>query len=223
MSKIKVPPGSDETCVLGWGCKAVCSLWSLLAEKDGEGERGGGKEREERARGINYTSSVSLLCCCSADKLSLTLRRHGLQHTRLPCPPPPPGVCSSSCPLSLWCHPTISFSVAPFSPCPQSFPASGSFLMSRLFASGGQSIGASTSASVLPMNIQDWFSLGQTGWISLQFKGLSRVFSSTILWKHHLFGAQPFLWSNSHIHSWLLEKPQFDYMDFCRQRDVFAF
>ena len=116
---------------------------------------------------------------------------HGLQHARLPCPLPSPGACSNSCPLSLWCHPTISSSVIPFSSCPQSFPASGSFLMSWLFVSGGQSIGA--SASVLPMNIQDWFPLGLTGLISLQSKRLSRVFSNTTVQKHQFFGTQPSL------------------------------
>ena len=105
------------------------------------------------------------------------------------------------------CHPTISSSVIPFSSCLHSFPASGSFLMRWLFASGGQSIGASTSAPVLPMNIQGWFPLELTGWISLQSKGLSRVLSSTTVQKHQFFGAQPFLWSNSHIPTWLLEKP----------------
>ena len=105
---------------------------------------------------------------------------HGLQHSRHPCPSPFPRACSNSCRLSQWCHPTTSSSVFPFSPCLQSFPASGSFPMSQLFASGGQSIGASASASVLPMNIQDWFPLGLTGLLSLQSKGLSRVFSSTL-------------------------------------------
>ena len=107
--------------------------------------------------------------------------------------------------LVRWCHPTISSSVIPFSSCLQSFPASGSFQMSQFFTSGGQSSGTSTSASVLPMNIQDWFPLGRTDWISLQSKGLSRVFTNTRVWKHHFFHAQPFLWSNSHIHTWLLE------------------
>ena len=116
-------------------------------------------------------------------------------------------VCSNSCPSSQWCHPTISSSVIPFSSCLQSFPTSGSFLMSWLFASGGQSIGAPTSASVLPMNIQDWFPLGLTGLISLQTKGLSRDFSTTTVQKHQFFSVQPSLWSNSHIHTWLLEKP----------------
>ena len=108
-----------------------------------------------------------------------SLRPHGLQHARLPCPSPTPRTYSNSCPLSWWCHPTISSSVVPFSSCPQSFPASGSLQMSQFFTSGGQSIGVSASASVLPMNIQDWFPLGWTGWLSLLFKGLSRVFSST--------------------------------------------
>ena len=116
-------------------------------------------------------------------------------------------VYSNSCPLSCWCHPTISSSIVPFSSCLQSFPASGCFPMSWLFTTGGQSIGASASASVLPMNIQDWFPLGLTGWISLQSKGLSRVFSNTTAQKHQFFGAQLSLWSNSHIHTWLLEKP----------------
>ena len=116
---------------------------------------------------------------------------HGLQHARLPCPSPTPIVYSNSCPLSWWCHPTISSSVVSFSSCPQSFPASGSLQMSQLFASGGQSIGVSASASVLPTNIQGWFSLGWTGWISLQSKGLSRVFSNTTVQKHQFFSPQP--------------------------------
>ena len=136
-----------------------------------------------------------------------SLRPHGLQHARLPCPSPTPRACSNSCPLSPWCHATISSSVVPFSSCLQSFPASGSFLISQFFASGGQSIGALASASVLPMNIQGWFPLGLTSFISLQSKGLSRVFSNTTVQKHPFFGTQLSLWSNSHIHTWLLEKP----------------
>ena len=116
--------------------------------------------------------------------VSDSLQPQGLQHARLPCPSPTPRAYSNSCPLSWWCHPTISSSVVPFSSCLQSFTASGSFQMSQFFASGGQSIGASVSASVLPMNIQDWSPLGWTGWISLQSKGLSRVFSNTIVQKH---------------------------------------
>ena len=146
-------------------------------------------------------SSVQLLSCV------WPFATHGLQRARLPCPSPTPGVYSNSRPPSQWCHPTISSSVAPFSSCPQSFPVSGSFIMSQLFASGGQSIGVSASASVLPMNIQDWFPLGLTGLISLQSKGLSRVFSSTTAQKHQFSSTQLSLWSNSHIHTWLLEKP----------------
>ena len=115
---------------------------------------------------------------------------HELQHARPPCPSPTPGVHSKSCPLSWWCHPTISSLVVPFISCPQSFPASGFFQMSQLFASGGQSIRVSASASVLPMNTQDWSPLGWTGWISLQSKGLERVFSNTTVQKHQFFGAQ---------------------------------
>ena len=131
----------------------------------------------------------------------------GLQHTRPACPSPTPGVYSNSCPSSWWCHPINSSSVVPFSSRPQSFQESGSLQMSQLFTSGGQSIGVSVSASVLPVNIQDCFPLRWTGWISLLFKGLSRVFSNTIVQKHQFFGAQPSLQSNSHIHTWLLEKP----------------
>ena len=109
---------------------------------------------------------------------------HGLQHAKLPCPSPITRACSNSFPLGQWFHPTISSSVVPFSSCLQSFPAWRSFPMSQLFASGGQSTGVSASASVLPMNIQDWFPLGLTGWISLQSKGLSRVFSNTTVQKH---------------------------------------
>ena len=119
-----------------------------------------------------------------------TLQPHGLQHARPPCPSPAPGVYSDSCPLSQWCHPTISSFVIPLSSHLQSFPASGSFPVSQLFASGVQSIGVSASTSVLPMNIQDWFPLGWTGWISLQAKGLSRVFSNTTVQKYQFFSTQ---------------------------------
>ena len=139
--------------------------------------------------------------------MSNSLWPYGLQHARLPCPSPTPRACSNSCPLSWWYHPTTSFSVVPFSSCLPSFPKSRSFPMSQFFASGGQSIGVSVSAPVLPMNIQDWFPLGLTGLISLQSKGISRVFSSTTVQKHQFFIAQPSLWSNSHIHTWPLEKP----------------
>ena len=144
---------------------------------------------------IKLISSVKSLSCV------WLFATHGLQHVRLLCPSPTSRACSNSCPYSRWCHPTISSSVVPFSSCLQFFPASGSFLMSQFFASGGQSIGISASASVLPMNIQDWFPLGLTGWISLQTKGLSRVFFNTTVQKHQFFGAQTTLWSNSHIHT----------------------
>ena len=136
----------------------------------------------------------------SRSVMSDSLWPHGLQHARPPCPSPTPRVHPNSC------HPAILSSVIPFSSCPKSFPASGSFPMSKLFAWGGQSIGVSVSGSVLPMNIQDWFPLGWTGWI-LQSKGLSRVFSNTTVQKHQFFGTQPSSQSNSHIHIWPLEKP----------------
>ena len=135
-----------------------------------------------------------------------SLRPHESQHTRPPCLSPTPGVHSDSHPSSWWCHPAISSSVVPFSSCPQSHPASGSFPMSQCFAWGGQSTGVSASASVLPMTTQDWSPLGWIGWISLQSKGLSRVFSNTTVQKHQFFGAQLSSQSNSHIHTWLLEK-----------------
>ena len=144
-----------------------------------------------------------LLFSCSL--ASNSLRPHRLQHARLPCPSPSPGVRPSSCPLNWWCHPTISSSVSLFS-CPQYFPASGSFPMSRLFTPDGQSIQALASASVLLTNIQGWFSLQLTDLISLQSKGLSRVFSSTTVRKYQFFSTQPSLWSNCYICSWLLGK-----------------
>ena len=145
-------------------------------------------------------SVLQLSCSAVSDSVP-----HGLQHTRPPCPSTTPRVHSNSCPSSQWCHPTISSSVIPISSCLQSFPASRSFLMSQFFSSGGQSIGV--SASVLSMNTQDWSLLEWTGWISLQSKGLSRVFSNTAVQKHQFFCTQLSLWSNSHIHTWLLEKP----------------
>ena len=132
---------------------------------------------------------------------------HALQHARLPCLSLSPRVGSNSCPLSWWFYLTILSSVTSFSSCSQSFPATSSFPISWLFDSGGQNIGASASALVLPMNIQGLFPLGLTGLISMKSKGLSRVYSSTTIWKHQLFNTQPSLWSNSHIHTWLLEKP----------------
>ena len=142
----------------------------------------------------------------SLSVMSNSLQPHGLQLTRLPCPSSTPRACSNSCPSNRWCHPAISSSVIPFSYL-QSFTALGSFLMSQFFASDGQSIGASPSVSVLPVNIQDWFSLGLNGLVSLQSKGLSRIFSSTTVQKHQFFGTQLSFWSKFHIHTRLLEKP----------------
>ena len=144
---------------------------------------------------LSCTAVSSLL---SHSVVPNSLWPHELQHTRLPCPSPSPRACSNSCPLSQWCHPTFSSSITCFSSYPQSFWTSGSFQMSWLFASGGQSIGASVSTSVLPMDIQGCSLLGLTGLISLLSEGHSRVFSSTTVWKHQ-FSAQAFLWSNSHI------------------------
>ena len=139
--------------------------------------------------------------------MSDSLWPHGLQHARPPWPSPTPRVYPNSCPLSRWCHPTISFSVVRFSSCLQSFPASGSFPMSQLFASGVQSIGVSASSSVLPMNAQEWSPLGWTDWISLWSKGLFKSLLQHHIQKHQFFGAQLSLESNSHIHTLLLEKP----------------
>ena len=153
--------------------------------------------------GIKHIISVQF----SHSVMSNSLLPHELQHTRPPSPSPTPRVHPNPCPLSRWCHPTISSSVVPFSSCPQSLPASGSFQMSQLFTSCAQTFGVLASTSVLPINIQDWSPLGWTGWISLQSKGLSRVFSNTTVQKHQFFCAQLSLYSNSHIHTWLLEKP----------------
>ena len=138
----------------------------------------------------------------SQSVVSDSLRPHELQHARHPYPSPTLGVHSNSCPSSWWCHPAISSSAVPFSSCPQSFPASESFPMSQPFTWGGQSIGVSALASVLPKNTQDWSPLEWTGWISFQSKGLSRVFSNTTVQKHQFFGAQLSSQSNSHIHTW---------------------
>ena len=152
-----------------------------------------------------HVKNVSVQFSCSV--VSDSLRHHELQHARPPCPSPTPGVHSDSGPSSRGCHPAISSFVVPFSSCPQSLPASESFPMSQLFAWGGQSIGVSASAPVLPMNTQDWSPLEWTCWISLQSKGLSRVFSNTTVQNHQFFGAQLSLQSNFHIHTWPLEKP----------------
>ena len=143
----------------------------------------------------------------SSSVVSDSLWPHELQHARPPCPSPTPGVYPNSYPSSQWCHPTTSSSVIPFSSCPQSLPASGSFPMSQLFTRGGQSIGVSPSASVLPKKSQGWCPSEWTGCISLQSKGLSRVFANTTIQKRQFFGAQLSSQSNSHIHTWPLEKP----------------
>ena len=148
-----------------------------------------------------------LLLLFSHSVISNSFHAHGLQHTRLCCPSSSPRACSNSFSLSWWCHPTVSSSVIPFSSCPQSFPASGSFPVSQLFPSGGQNNRASASASVLLMNVQYWLPLRLTALISLKSKGFSRVFSNITVWFHEFFGSQPSLWSNSYTHTWLLEKP----------------
>ena len=155
----------------------------------------------------NLKSSLKVLQFTSVPQSCPTLQPHRLQPAGPPCPSPTLGAYSNSCLLSWWCHPTISSSVVPFSSCLQSFPASRCFQMSQIFTSDGQNIGVSSSTSVLPVNPQDWFPLEWTGWISLLSKGLSRVFSNTTVQKHQFFGAQLSLWSNSHIYTWLLEKP----------------
>ena len=165
----------------------------ILAKIQGRRRR---RRRQQRVRSVRFSLSV----------MSDSLWPHGLQNTRLPSPLPAPGAYSNSCPSSQWCHPTISSFVIPFFSHLQSFPALGSFQMSQFFASVGQSIGVSASPSVLSMNVQDWFPLGWTGWISLQSKGLSRVFSNTTVKKCQFFGAQLSLESNFHIYTWLLEK-----------------
>ena len=152
---------------------------------------------------LNSVEFCSVAQSCPTD----SLRPHELQHTRPPCPSPTPGVYPKSCASSWWCHTAISSSVIPFPSCPQSLAASGSFPMSQLFTWGGQSIGVSASASFLPKNFQDWSPLEWTGWISLQCKGLSRVFSNTTVQKHQFFSTQLSSQSNSHIHTWPLEKP----------------
>ena len=169
---------------------------------------------------LNYGNLIDLVLMADYWTMEIT-SQHGLQQARLPCPSPTPRVYLNSSPLSWWCHQTISSSVIPFSSCLQSFPASGSFQMSQLFASGGQNIGA--SESVLLMNIQGWFPLWLTGLTSLQSKRLSRVFSNTTVQKHQFFCTQLSLWSNSHIHTWLLENRSFDCTDLCQQSNVSAF
>ena len=142
---------------------------------------------KKKKKGENSAHRLIKARFFSHSVMSDSLWPHGLQHARLPCPSPTPRACSNTCPLSRWCHPTVSSSVILFSSCLQSFPASGSFPVSQFFTTGAQSIGVSDSASVLPMNIQDWFPLGLTGLLSLPSKGLSRVFSNTTVPKHQFF------------------------------------
>ena len=174
---INIIKETNNFTIEAWG-QLVLSMWGSLSLSEIAWEN----------KNCYFVSDISVQFSHSV--MSNSLQPHGLQHTRLPCPSPTPGACSNSCPSSWLCHPTISSSVIPFSFHLQSFPTSGSFLMSEFFASGGQSIGVSASASVLPMNIQDWFPLRLTGWISLQSKGLSRVFSNTKVQKHQFFSAQ---------------------------------
>ena len=158
-------------------------------------------------KAVHYIYTIEFSVQFSHSVKSDSLRPHEPQHARPPCPSPSPGVHADSRPLCRWCHPAISSSVIPFSSRIQFYPASGTFQRRQFFASGGQSIRTSDSALVVPMNIQGWFPLEYTGWISLLSKELSRIFSNTTVQKHQFFGTQLSLWSNSHIHTWLLEKP----------------
>ena len=178
LHKVSIP----HSAALKLTCKrrSFLILWIFVMGKDG-GQR-------KKAQGLDHMHVKQLVS--SVTQSCLTLQPHGLLHSRPPRPSPTPRAYSNPCPLSRWCHSTISSSVISFSSCLQSFPASGSFQMSQLFASGGQSIGVSALASVLPINIQGWFPLGWTGWISLQSKGLSRVFSNTTVQNHQFFSAQ---------------------------------
>ena len=174
---------------------------------------------QNKSANLYYKLSVIVIQLLSY----IQLWPHGLQHARLPCPSPSPRVCSNSCPLSLWCHPVISSSVTPFFSCPQSFPVSGSFPLSQLFTSDGQSMGASASASALPRNIQGWFPLGLTGLISLLSKWLLRVFSSTTMRSINSLALSLFYGPTlTSIHDYW-KKNSFDYWDLCQQSDVPAF
>ena len=180
-------------------------IWGISRQQNQQDKVG--EKAKEGDGAIKDDAYVCSLVLFSRSVVSDSLRPRWLQHARPPCPLPTPGVYSSSCPLISWCQPTILSSVIHFSSCLQSFPASGAFQMSQFFPSGGQSIGVSASTSVLTMNTQDWTPSGWTGWISLQSKGLSRVFSNTTVQKHQFFRAQLSLQSKSHIHTWPLEKP----------------
>ena len=202
-TSLRANPGEgkdqDKTDCGRWEWMSVFHLdsslrwWKMVVE----GGRDGRWLQLEAFSSVQFSHSV----------VSDSLRPYESQHARPPCPSPVPEVYSNSCPSSWWCHPNISSSVVPFSSCPQSLPAPGSFPMSQFFTWGGQSTGVSASASVLPMNTQDWSPSGGTGWISLQSKGLSRVFSNTTVQKHQFFSTQLSSQSNSHIHTWPLEKP----------------
>ena len=201
-------PGKFHGLYSPWGHKKLCPTeWFSLHFTHNLCALKNHFSHNEQAYLINSTYG-NLTCSVQFSRSVMldSLWPYELQHASPPCPSSTPGVYSNSCPLSQWCHRTISSSVAPFSSCPQSLPASGSSPMSQLFAWGCQSIRVSASASVLPMNTQDWSPLGD--WISLQSKGLSRVFSNTTVQKHQFFGTQLSLQFSSHIHTWLLEKPQ---------------
>ena len=198
-------------------CKEELISWTLLKLKTCSAKKNIKNKKTGHRLGENICKDTSDKSKCMKDAqphmslllfshpvMSDSLRPHGLQHARPPCPSPTPAVCPSSRPLHWWCHPAISSSDALFSFCPQSYPASGSFLMGQLFASGGQSTGASASASVLPISIQGWFPLRLTDLNSLLSKGLSRVFSSTAIRRHQFFGALFSLQSSSHNHMWPL-------------------
>ena len=170
---------STRPCTCGLGQDSAVLRWTMKP-KDSQTEMCYPRPLKIQVHSVQFSRSIVVD----------SLWPHELQHARPPCPSPTPRVYPNPCPLNWWCYPNISSSTVPFSSCPQSFPASGSFQMSQLFASGGQSIVVSASTSVLPMNTQDWSPLGWTGWISLQSKGLSRVFSNTTVQKHQFFGAQ---------------------------------
>ena len=181
-----------------WPVQVRCTKQGIQSQWTGTTQWNGmGRELGRGFRMGDTCTPMADSCQCMASSVQFShsvvsdsLQPHEPQHASPPCSSPTPGVDSNSCPLSQWCHPSISASVVPVSSCPQSFPASESFLMSQLFTSGGQNTGVSASTSVLPMNTQDWSPLGWTGWISLQSKGLSRVFSNTTVQKRQSFGGQ---------------------------------
>ena len=197
MLSLGVPENKSKTKVYSWEIIKNLGIW--------------GQEARVRLGQWNSQYKIVFLTCPSVQfsrsVMSDSSQPHESQHARPPCPSPAPGVHSDSCSSSHWCHPTISSSVVPFSSCPQSLPASESFPMSHLFPWGGQNTGVSASASFLPKKSQGWSPSEWTGWISLQSEELSRVFSNTTVQKHQVFSTQPSSQSNSHIHTWPLEKP----------------